>query len=101
MFKFCPNCGAAAIKSQEESTFICESCKKNYYSNSKLTASIIPIVDNEMLLCVRAEDPEKGKLDLIGGFLNNGEEVLDGAVREFEEETGYKIRKQDLKYLGI
>lgn len=101
MFKFCPNCGSSEIKDIGDSTLTCPQCKKHHYINSYPTASVIPIVGSEVLLCIRAEDPEKGKLDLIGGFLKNGEDPVVGAVREFEEETGYKINGQDLKYLGI
>lgn len=102
MFKFCPNCGSSEIKQIDKSAFVCSGCNKHFYLNSKPTSSVIPVYKNsKMLLCTRAKEPKKGYFDLIGGFLENGEDPLEGAVREFEEETGYKIDKKDLNYLGI
>lgn len=101
MFKFCPSCGSAEIGKKGESGFACSNCRNTYYLNSKPTAAIIPIVGKEMMLCVRGIEPQKGELDTIGGFLENGEEPLTGAVREFEEETGYKIDESELEFLGI
>jgi ADP-ribose pyrophosphatase YjhB (NUDIX family) len=45
----------------------------------------------EILLCVRAVEPDKGKLDLPGGFLNFAEHPFDGAHRECREELGVDI----------
>lgn len=45
----------------------------------------------EILLCVRAVEPDKGKLDLPGGFLNFGEHPFEGAHRECREELGVEI----------
>jgi len=35
-----------------------------------------------------------------GGSLNEGEDPLDGAIRELREETGIKVTPSKLKYLG-
>ena len=53
-----------------------------------------------MLISIRAIEPAKGKIDFIGGFLNNGEDPLVGAVRECKEETGLDIDSEELIYLG-
>ena len=45
----------------------------------------------ELLLGVRGIEPEKGKLDLPGGFLQLGEHPFDGAKREAKEELGVDI----------
>jgi 8-oxo-dGTP diphosphatase len=47
--------------------------------------------DGRALVTVRAVEPEKGRLDLPGGFLDVGEHPADGLVREAEEELGVKI----------
>ena len=99
MYKFCPNCGFDL--GGRFDTFRCNSCKKSFYANSKPTATIIPIYKGEVLLGVRGKDPQKGKLDFIGGFLDYGEDPLAGAVREFEEETGVMIDKKDLTFFDI
>ena len=40
---------------------------------------------------MRAREPEKGRLDLPGGFLEVGEHPVDGLVREAKEELGVEI----------
>lgn len=100
MFKFCPFCGVE-IGKQANGGFQCQNCKKKYYYGSKPTASVVPICKDKVLLAVRAVEPAKGELDLIGGFLENGEDPLEGAVRETLEETEYKVNPDDLKFLGI
>ncbi len=41
----------------------------------------------EILLIERGADPFKGSLALPGGFLNNNENIIQGALRELKEET--------------
>lgn len=98
MYKYCQFCGQG-IKFKD-SFAQCEGCGKSIYLNSKPTASVIFVFNNRILLCRRGVEPAKGKIDIIGGFLNNGEDPLVGAVREVEEETGYKVDKKNLEYLG-
>ena len=47
--------------------------------------------DGKALLTVRAREPEKGRLDLPGGFLEVGEHPVDGLVREVREELGVEV----------
>lgn len=100
MYKFCPYCGGQ-LSQLDDSSFKCQSCEKSIYLNSKPTAGIVPVFEDQMLIAIRAIEPKKGKLDTIGGFLNNGEEPKAGAARELEEETGLKVSKNDLKLIGI
>lgn len=43
------------------------------------------------LITKRGRDPEKGRYDVPGGFLQAGEDVLDGLRRELNEELGVEI----------
>lgn len=54
---------------------------------------------DKVLLGIRAQDPGKGKYDIIGGFLNLGEHPEAGAIREAKEETGLNIKTTGL--LGV
>lgn len=99
MYNYCPNCGNKVGEKVLE--FKCKNCGKSFYANSKPTATVVPLYKNEILVCIRAQEPHKGAYDLFGGFLHNREHPLDGALREFKEETDVDIQKQDLEYLGI
>ncbi|MDD4902778.1 MAG: NUDIX hydrolase [Patescibacteria group bacterium] len=58
------------------------------------------IIDGDkVLLGKRCIEPEKGKWDVIGGFLEYGEHPEAGARREAREETGFDIEIE--KLLGI
>ncbi len=43
------------------------------------------------LVTIRGREPEKGRIDLPGGFLEVGEHPVDGLVREAREELGVEI----------
>lgn len=51
--------------------------------------------ENKILMCMRTKEPYKGKLNLVGGKLEEGEDKLEAAYRELAEETG--ITKKDIK----
>jgi ADP-ribose pyrophosphatase YjhB (NUDIX family) len=52
-----------------------------------------------VLLSLRAAEPNAGKWDLPGGYLEEGEHPLDGLRRELREETSLEIEPCEL--LGI
>jgi ADP-ribose pyrophosphatase YjhB (NUDIX family) len=54
--------------------------------------------DGRVLLGRRAIEPRLGHWDLPGGFLEEGEEALDGLRREFLEETGLAV--EPVEWLG-
>lgn len=59
--------------------------------------NVIIVFDNEedkILMCKRTKEPYKGKLNLVGGKVEKGEDELNAAYRELEEETG--ISKNDI-----
>ena len=66
-------------------------CGRSWYRNSTPAVGAAIVRDGRALVAVRAGEPEKGRLDLPGGFLEVGEHPADGLVREAEEELGVKI----------
>lgn len=52
----------------------------------------------EILLETRSDN---GCFSFPGGALNMGEKVKSGAIRETYEETGIKLKEEDLKLIGI
>lgn len=49
----------------------------------------------ELLLIQRLKDPFKDCWAFPGGFVDKGEDLIDAAKRELEEETSVKIEKLD------
>lgn len=62
----------------------------------KLNLIIVYNKENDkILMCKREKEPYQGKLNLVGGKVENNEDELEAAYRELEEETG--ITKQDIQ----
>ena len=92
---YCSNCGHK-IKfrippGDDRPRYVCESCGTIHYENPKIVVGSIPEKDEKILLCRRAIEPRSGKWTLPAGYLENGETVTQGALRETYEETGAKI----------
>jgi 8-oxo-dGTP diphosphatase len=56
--------------------------------NCFLTADIVLVVGNEVLLVRRGNEPFRGRWAFPGGFVEADEPVIKGAERELMEETG-------------
>lgn len=54
---------------------------------------------DKILMCKREKNPYKGLYNLVGGKLEEGENELDGAYRELEEETGITSSDISLKHV--
>lgn len=93
---YCPECGAA-LSHVKGAQFSCVN-NHDYWNNPKAAVTVIPINSGKVLLARRAHEPNKGKLDVIGGFLEPGETALVAAQREFNEETGVNVT--GLVYVG-
>lgn len=94
--KFCTACGSPTeLKipvDDELERFVCKTCGLVHYSNPKLVVGCIPEWKGQVLLCKRNIEPGKGKWTLPAGYLENGESVQEGAVRETLEETRATVR---------
>ena len=97
-WRHCPRCGAHI--DVEERRAHCETCGYTQYESSSPTASAVLVDDaGRVLLARRAIEPERGKWDLPGGFLESGEHPLDGLRRELREETGLHV--EPAQFLGV
>lgn len=54
---------------------------------------------DKILMCKRAKNPYKGKLNLVGGKVEENENELKSAYRELKEETGITENDITLSYL--
>jgi NADH pyrophosphatase NudC (nudix superfamily) len=89
-WKTCPRCGNELGRG--EKAVHCAKCGLTVYANPAPTASAL-LLDDEgrVLLARRAADPGAGLWDLLGGFIDEGEEPVAALRRELEEETGFAI----------
>lgn len=89
--KYCSACGAEMIimvpEDDDHVRPVCNRCGHVHYDNPKLVVGCIPMLGDQVLLCRRNIEPRKGKWTLPAGYLENGETVEQGAVRETLEET--------------
>lgn len=101
-FNYCPQCGKnKTVEKEGLSKYVCQNCGWEFWNNPKAAAVVIFVNDKgELLFAERAIEPDKGKYDFTGGFLDYGEDPLDGAVREVREETGATIKPRDLTFLA-
>jgi len=94
--KFCTACGSSTLlKTPPEDDHIravCSNCGLIHYNNPKMVVGCIPEWQGKILLCKRNIEPRIGKWTLPAGYLENGESVQAGAVRETREEALAEVR---------
>lgn len=89
-WRHCPRCGARAEPGPGR--FDCPACGYTHYAAAN--AAVCALVEDgagRVLLARRAGEPDRGKWDLPGGFLEEWEDPLDGLRRELREETALEI----------
>jgi|TARA_R110001583_G_scaffold61213_2_gene181194 ADP-ribose pyrophosphatase YjhB (NUDIX family) len=64
--------------------------------NPKVVVGCLPIAGDQVLLCRRAIAPRIGSWTIPAGFMENGETMLDGALRETLEEAAAKVKDEAL-----
>jgi len=96
---FCTECGSELIyrlpDGDDRLRHICDHCGVIHYQNPKVVVGCIPEYNDQILLCRRAIEPRKGKWTLPAGYLENGESVETGAIRETWEEARAKVEISD------
>ena len=101
-YKFCPKCssGLNLTRTHEshQKRLVCQRCGFVFYQNSAPTVSAIFIKNNKILLTKRAVPPLKNYWDWPGGFLEYGEEPIQGLKREMKEELGVNVKVGKILY---
>jgi len=93
--KFCSNCGAAvALKVPPGDTlprYVCDACGTIHYQNPRMVVGCIVEWEDRVLLCKRAIEPRYGMWTVPAGYMENGETLADGAIRETLEEANARV----------
>jgi NADH pyrophosphatase NudC (nudix superfamily) len=87
LFTHCPACGSDKFSQNNIKSKRCESCGFVFYMNpSAAVACFILNTSGQLLVCRRGKNPEKGTLDLPGGFVDDNETAEEAVKREIGEE---------------
>lgn len=91
---YCSECGKPVQRrvppGDHRPRFVCDSCNTVHYVNPRLIVGCLPVWEDRVLLCKRANEPRSGYWTLPAGFLETGETVEEGALRETLEEAHAK-----------
>lgn len=93
-YTFCPVCGGALDKTHSFQQ-PCQQCDFIFYHSSSPCMGAMPIKGSRVLLARRGIEPYYGAWNSVGGFLDYGEEPLEGLMREVLEETSCSCRVLD------
>jgi len=92
MIQFCAQCGSDMTYQIPEgdtvTRAVCGSCGYIAYENPKIITGVLPVYQDQVLLCKRAIEPKKNWLTLPSGFMECNETLESGALREAYEEVG-------------
>jgi NADH pyrophosphatase NudC (nudix superfamily) len=97
-FHFCPRCADPSIEVYMKNAIHCTACGYIYFHNVAAAVAAIIEIEGKVLLLRRAHEPQKGLLDLPGGFVDYKESLDQALAREVMEETSLAIT--DIRYFG-
>jgi ADP-ribose pyrophosphatase YjhB (NUDIX family) len=93
--KYCSQCGHELTSKippgDDRLRHVCTACGMVHYQNPKVVVGCIPRWEEQILICRRDIEPRSGYWTLPAGYLENGETLAAGAVRETREETGAEV----------
>ena len=93
--KFCSNCGAPVTRKVPPGDslprYVCDACNTIHYQNPRMVVGCIVEWDARILLCRRAIEPRCGLWTVPAGYMENGETMHQGAIRETLEEATARV----------
>ncbi len=103
-YQHCAACGARVDyrvpTDDNRERAVCCACGQIHYENPNNIVGTLPLApDGRVLLCRRAIEPQLGLWTLPAGFMELGETVAEGALRETLEEAGARVELQGLMSL--
>jgi ADP-ribose pyrophosphatase YjhB (NUDIX family) len=98
--RHCKSCGAATDylvpPDDNRHRAVCSACKVVHYENPLNVVGTVPIWGEQVLLCRRNIEPRHGFWTLPAGFMELGETLAQGAIRETVEEAGANFELKSL-----
>lgn len=101
---YCSHCGSQQLvfeipEGDNRARFICKNCHTIHYQNPRMVVGCLPVFEDKILMCRRAIEPRYGLWNLPAGYLENGETVEEGALRETWEEARAEVELRRLHCL--
>jgi ADP-ribose pyrophosphatase YjhB (NUDIX family) len=97
-WRYCPRCSAELRRG--DNRVECDACGFCEYANPvPATSAFVRDENRRVLLARRAYEPDAGKWDVPGGFLEEGEDPVAGLRRELREEAGVEVEVGD--FVGV
>ena len=89
--KYCSDCGAPVSfkipEGDNRERAVCDACSMVHYRNPLIVVGCVAERDGKVLLCKRAIEPRYGHWTVPAGFMELGETLAQGAMRETLEEA--------------
>jgi len=96
--RYCPRCASPDIAVVVDKQVSCRNCHFSLFMNTATAAAALLFnTHGELLLVKRAQEPQKGKWTLPGGFVDYDESAENAVIREVKEETHLSVK--DLKFV--
>jgi ADP-ribose pyrophosphatase YjhB (NUDIX family) len=93
-WRFCPRC--AGPLEVADGAAACAACGLVHFAApAPAICAIVEDGEGRLLLGRRAREPFAGRWDVLGGFMQEGEQPLDTLRRELREETGLETEPGD------
>ncbi len=101
--RYCATCGTGLVprpsRSGDGVRQACPACRTTAYETPAIVVATLPSLRDRVVLIRRATEPGRGLWAFPGGYLEAGEVLEAGAVRETREETGLDVEITGL--LGV
>jgi ADP-ribose pyrophosphatase YjhB (NUDIX family) len=98
MIRYCTDCGATTVTERvgAQELSACPGCRKIFFRNPKLAVTGLIEEGGRVLLVLRDIEPGRGLWGLPGGYVDWDEHPEVAMLRECEEETGARVRADEL-----